>query len=137
MGFRFSNNVLVGVTCRLDGVDAGRSLAESHSSTPTTMAGHGTERRYTIAVLPGDGIGLEVMPPALRCLEAASKRFGFALEFRQFDWASCTYYHKHGQMMPNDWKSLLQQCDAIYFGAVGDPKTVPDHISLWGSLIAL
>ncbi|KAF8625753.1 hypothetical protein AX17_006779 [Amanita inopinata Kibby_2008] len=93
-------------------------------------------RSYTIAVLPGDGIGLEVMPPALRCLEAAAKRFGFTFEFRHFEWASCIYYNKHGKMMPDDWKRQLQACDAIYFGAVGDPATVPDHISLWGSLIA-
>lgn len=90
---------------------------------------------YTIAVLPGDGIGVEVMPPALRCLEAAAERFGFYLSFKEYDWASCTYYHKHGTMMPDNWKILLQECDAIYFGAVGDPATVPDHISLWGSLL--
>ncbi|KAF9458570.1 tartrate dehydrogenase [Collybia nuda] len=93
-------------------------------------------RSYTIAVIPGDGIGLEVMPPALRCLEAAATRFGFKLEFRSFPWASCTYYLKHGTMLPSDWKELLQACDAIYFGAVGDPATVPDHISLWGSILA-
>jgi len=92
-------------------------------------------RSYIIAVLPGDGIGLEVMPPALRCLEAAARRFGFQFEFRHFPWASCTYYHEHGIMLPKDWKQQLQQCDAIYFGAVGDPATVPDHISLWGSLL--
>lgn len=92
-------------------------------------------RSYTIAVLPGDGIGLEVMPPALRCLEIAAARFGFTLNFRNFDWASCSYYLEHDKMMPDDWKELLQQCDAIYFGAVGDPARVPDHISLWGSLL--
>ena len=74
-------------------------------------------RSYTIAVLPGDGIGLEVMPPALRCLEAAAKGFGVKFEFRHYEWASCTYYHKHGTMLPSDWKQLLQACDAIYFGA--------------------
>jgi isocitrate/isopropylmalate dehydrogenase len=74
-------------------------------------------RSYTIAVLPGDGIGLEVMPPALRCLEAAGKRFGFQLNFRHYDWASCRYYNQHGVMVPNNWKGLLQACDAIYFGA--------------------
>jgi len=74
-------------------------------------------RSYTIAVLPGDGIGVEVMPPALRCLESAAKRFGFQLDFRHYGWASCTYYNKHGTMMPANWKQLLQACDAIYFGA--------------------
>ena len=74
-------------------------------------------RTYIIAVLPGDGIGLEVMPPALRCLEAAAKAFSFNLEFRHYPWASCTYYHQHGKMLPDDWKELLKACDAIYFGA--------------------
>lgn len=92
-------------------------------------------RVYTIAVLPGDGIGHEVMPPALRCLEVAAARFGFSFEFRHFDWASCAYFLKHGDMLPSNWKSLLQECDAIFFGAVGDPATVPDHVSLWGSLL--
>lgn len=94
-----------------------------------------SSRSYTIAVLPGDGIGLEVTPPALRCLEAASTRFGFTLSFKHFEWASCTYYLKHGVMMPDDWKAQLQTCDAIFFGAVGDPARVPDHVSLWGSLL--
>lgn len=78
-------------------------------------------RSYTIAVIPGDGIGLEVMPPALRCLEAAAKRFGFQLEFRHYDWASCRYYNQHGTMVPDGWKELCQACDAIYFGA-GAPQ---------------
>ncbi|KAH8113818.1 tartrate dehydrogenase [Phellopilus nigrolimitatus] len=94
-----------------------------------------TPRTYTIAVLPGDGIGLEVTPPALRCLEAAAARFGFALAFRHFAWASCAYYLAHGDMLPDDWKAQLQACDAIFFGAVGDPARVPDHVSLWGSLL--
>lgn len=97
---------------------------------PTTA-----QRSYTIAVLPGDGIGTEVTPPALRCLDAAAERFGFKLHYKVFDWASCDYYVEHGTMMPDDWKAQLQACDAIYFGAVGDPARVPDHISLWGSLL--
>lgn len=75
------------------------------------------QRSYIIAVLPGDGIGLEVTPPALRCLEAAALRFRFRLEFREYPWASCTYYLQHGTMVPQNWKSLLRECDAIYFGA--------------------
>ncbi|WP_269058594.1 isocitrate/isopropylmalate family dehydrogenase, partial [Ralstonia solanacearum] len=51
------------------------------------------------------------------------------------DWASCDYYAQHGQMMPDDWKAQLKGMDAIYFGAVGWPATVPDHVSLWGSLL--
>ncbi|HVZ44853.1 MAG TPA: tartrate dehydrogenase [Ramlibacter sp.] len=90
---------------------------------------------HTIAVIPGDGIGKEVMPEGLRVLEAATRRFGIQLEWRHIDWASCDYYAEHGTMMPADWKGQLAGCDAIYFGAAGWPATVPDHISLWGSLI--
>jgi len=90
---------------------------------------------FDIAVIPGDGIGKEVIPEGLRVLEAAAKRFGLALRFTPIEWASCDYYAAHGQMMPDDWKDRLQAMDAVYFGAVGWPATVPDHISLWGSLI--
>ena len=92
-------------------------------------------KTYRVAVIAGDGIGKEVMPEGLRALDAASKRFGFELAFTTIDWASCDYYAKTGQMMPDDWKSQLQGMDAIYFGAVGWPETVPDHVSLWGSLL--
>lgn len=94
-----------------------------------------TNRRYSIAVIAGDGIGKEVMPEGLRVLEAAAKKFGFALDQHEKDYASCDYYLQHGRMMPEDWKAQLQPMDAIFFGAVGDPARVPDHISLWGSLI--
>jgi len=90
---------------------------------------------FRIAVLPGDGIGKEVMPEGLKVLEKAASKFGLSLSFEHHDWASCDYYAKHGQMMPDDWKSRIQDCDAIYFGAVGWPATVPDHVSLWGSLL--
>jgi len=90
---------------------------------------------YRIAVLPGDGIGKEVMPEGLRVLEAAARRFGIGLETVHFDWAHCDYYARHGQMMPDDWKAQLQGVDALYFGAVGWPALVPDHVSLWGSLL--
>jgi tartrate dehydrogenase/decarboxylase/D-malate dehydrogenase len=88
-----------------------------------------------IAAIPGDGIGKEVMPEGLRVLEAASRRFRLGLDFTHIEWASCDYYAKTGVMMPEDWKSRLDGMDAIYFGAVGWPATVPDHISLWGSLL--
>lgn len=91
--------------------------------------------KYRIAVIPGDGIGTEVMPEGLRVLDAACKRFAIELEYEHIDWASCAYYEKHGQMMPDDWKAQLQRCDAILFGAVGWPARVPDHVSLWGSLL--
>lgn len=90
---------------------------------------------YRIAVIPGDGIGCEVMPEGLRVLDAAAGRFGIALEYRHIDWASCDYYTQYGQMMPDDWKIQLAGIDAILFGAVGWPAKVPDHISLWGSLL--
>lgn len=92
-------------------------------------------KRYKIAVIPGDGIGKEVMPEGLRALQAASQRFGFELELEHIEWASCDYYAAHGQMMPDDWKARLAGKDAILFGAVGWPATVPDHVSLWGSLL--
>lgn len=88
-----------------------------------------------IAVIPGDGIGKEVMPEGLRVLKAAALRFDIDLEFVDIEWASCDYYAKTGDMMPPDWKAQLIGMDAIYFGAVGWPATVPDHISLWGSLL--
>ncbi len=90
---------------------------------------------FRIAVIPGDGIGKEVMPEGLRVLEAAAGRFGLRLSYRHIEWASCDYYASTGQMMPEDWKRQLSGMDAIYFGAVGWPATVPDHVSLWGSLL--
>jgi tartrate dehydrogenase/decarboxylase/D-malate dehydrogenase len=91
--------------------------------------------RYRIAVIAGDGIGPEVMPEGLRALDAAGQRFGITLEYRHIDWANCEYYARTGQVMPDDWKAQLSGVDAIYFGAVGWPVAVPDHISLWGSLL--
>jgi len=91
-------------------------------------------RPHRIAVIPGDGIGKEVVPEGLRVLEAVARKFGIAFEWREFDW-SCDYYAKHGRMMPEDWFETLSPYDAIYYGAVGWPATVPDHVSLWGSLI--
>ncbi|WDD91036.1 tartrate dehydrogenase [Burkholderia sp. FERM BP-3421] len=90
---------------------------------------------YKIAVIPGDGIGREVMPEGLRVLDAITQRFGLRFDLTPIEWASCDYYTQHGQMMPADWKPQLAHQDAILFGAVGWPATVPDHVSLWGSLI--
>ncbi|NLJ61936.1 MAG: tartrate dehydrogenase [Alcaligenaceae bacterium] len=92
-------------------------------------------KTHKIAVMAGDGIGVEVMPEALRVLETVSKKHGIALEYETFDWSSADYYHKHGQMLPDDWFEQLRGFDAILFGAVGWPVVVPDHISLWGSLL--
>jgi len=94
-----------------------------------------TNRRYTISVIPGDGIGKEVLPEGIRVLERAAQLHGFTLDQQWHDFASCDYYLKHGVMMPEDWKAQIGSPDAIFFGAVGWPDTVPDHISLWGSLI--
>ena len=94
-----------------------------------------TNRVYRIAVIAGDGIGKEVVPEGVRILERAAKAFGFELKLDWFDFASCDYYAKHGRMMPEDWKEQIGRHDAIFFGAVGWPATVPDHVSLWGSLI--
>jgi tartrate dehydrogenase/decarboxylase / D-malate dehydrogenase len=94
-----------------------------------------TNRVYRIAVIAGDGIGKEVVPEGVRVLEAAAKKFDFELRQDHFDFASCDYYEKHKRMMPQDWKERIGGHDAIFFGAVGWPAKVPDHISLWGSLI--
>ena len=93
------------------------------------------KNRLNIATIPGDGIGKEVIPEGIKVLEKVSKKFDINLHFEHFDFSSCDYYNKHGQMMPDDWKSKISNHDAIYFGAVGWPESVPDHISLWGSLL--
>jgi len=90
--------------------------------------------QHRIAVIPGDGIGKEVVPEGLRVLDTVARKFSIDLELDHFDW-SCDYYLKHGTMMPEDWKDQIGRHDAIFFGAVGWPAAVPDHVSLWGSLI--
>lgn len=89
----------------------------------------------TIAVIPGDGIGKEVVPEGLRALDAAARAWGIELGYEHFDFASCDWYERHGTMLPPDWKERLGRHDAIFFGAVGWPARVPDHVSLWGSLL--
>jgi len=93
------------------------------------------DRLYRIAVIPGDGIGKEVMPEGIRVLERAAVIYGFSIEQKWHDFACCDYYTRHGRMMPEDWKEQIGSPDAIFFGAVGWPDTVPDHVSLWGSLL--
>lgn len=90
---------------------------------------------FKIAVLAGDGIGKEVMPEGLKILSAVKKKFNLPIKINSFDWANCDYYAAHQKMMPDNWFDILKEYDAIYFGAVGWPSTVPDHISLWGSLL--
>jgi tartrate dehydrogenase/decarboxylase / D-malate dehydrogenase len=92
-------------------------------------------RTHRIAVLPGDGIGKETVPEALKVLDAAAHRFGFGLAYTHYDW-SCETYQKTGAMMPPDGLDRLRDSDSILLGAVGWPG-VPDHISLWGLLIPI
>lgn len=91
--------------------------------------------KHRIAVIPGDGIGKEVVPEGLRVLDAAARKFGIDLQFDAFDFSSWDYYERHGKMLPDDWKAQVGGHDALYFGAVGWPEKIPDHISLWGSLL--
>jgi len=92
-------------------------------------------KNYKIATIAGDGIGKEVVPESIKILKEAARKHQFQIQFDEFDFASCDYYKKNGKMLPNDWKEKIRKHDAIYFGAVGDPSKVPDHISLWGSLL--
>jgi len=88
-----------------------------------------------IAVIAGDGIGKETVPEGLRVLDAAARKFGIELKFDHFDFSSWDYYEKHGKMLPDNWKDQIGGHDAIYFGAVGWPEKIADHVSLWGSLL--
>ncbi|MFL6712932.1 MAG: tartrate dehydrogenase, partial [Sulfurifustis sp.] len=90
---------------------------------------------YKIAVIPGDGIGKEVVPEGIRVLEAAGRKFGIQFVWETFPW-SCEYYATHGRMMPADGLDRIRHHDAIFLGAVDFPG-VPDHVSLWGLLIPL
>jgi tartrate dehydrogenase/decarboxylase/D-malate dehydrogenase len=92
-------------------------------------------RTHRIAVIPGDGIGREVIPAGLSAIEATGRRFGFSCETVSFDW-SCERYRAEGRMMPDDGLRQLQGFDAIYLGAVGYTG-VPDHVSLWGLLLPI
>jgi tartrate dehydrogenase/decarboxylase/D-malate dehydrogenase len=93
------------------------------------------DRNYKISVIPGDGIGKEVMPEGVRVIERAAGLYGFTVEQAWHDFANCDYYARHGQMMPDDWKAQIGLPDAIFFGAVGWPDTVPDHVLLWQSIL--
>jgi len=90
---------------------------------------------YQVAVIPGDGIGKEVVPAAQRVLEAAGRRWGFGIDWTSFEWG-CEYYVRTGEMMPSGALEQLAPHDAIFLGAVGYPG-VPDHVSLWGLLIPI
>jgi tartrate dehydrogenase/decarboxylase/D-malate dehydrogenase len=90
--------------------------------------------QHTIAVIPGDGIGREVIPEGVRVLEAVGAKHGIQFRWQEYPW-SCDWYKAHGRMCPEDAPDILRKSDAVFFGAVGNPSIVPDHISAWGLLI--
>src|ERR1700676_208860 len=92
-------------------------------------------KRFSIAVIPGDGVGQEVTPAAQRVLDVAGRKFDAAFDFQEFAWGAA-YYFKNGRMMPGNAIELLRVKDAILLGAVGDPK-IPDHITLNGLLLPI
>src|SRR5215471_8936539 len=92
-------------------------------------------KNYRIALIPGDGIGKEVIPPAVSILTAVGSRHGFGFEWTEFDWG-CERLLRSGEIMPADGVEQLKDHDAILLGAVGAPE-VPDHISLWGMLLPI
>lgn len=107
------------------------SIASLTSFISSAMA----QKTLKIAVIPGDGIGVEVMPYGVECLKAAGALYDIDFQFEEFDFSSVAHYKKHGDMLSPDWKETLVKFDAIYFGAVGMPDEVPDEVSLWGSLL--
>ena len=92
-------------------------------------------KTYKIASLPGDGIGKEVLPEGIKILKEVAEKHQFKIQFDEFDFASCDFHAKHGKMLPDNWKEKIGSHDEIFFGAVGMPDQVPDHVSLWGSLL--
>src|SRR3989339_1151408 len=102
---------------------------------PSSSPNGGSMKRYQIAVIPGDGIGKEVVPEGMAVLEAAGRAFDIAFEWQIYSW-SCETYLKTGRMMPADGLEQLRGAHAIYLGAVGFPG-VPDHVSLWGLLLPI
>ena len=94
-------------------------------------------RTYNIAVIPGDGIGMEVMPEGVKALQAAQDvAGGFELRFEDLPWGT-EYYLKTGSMLPADGLKILEKFDAIYLGAVGMPALAADNITLWGLLLTI
>jgi len=92
--------------------------------------------KFKIAVIPGDGIGQEVVPAGIKVLNKTAEVFGnFVFKFEEFEW-NCEYYIKNGKMMPDNGIDILKNYDSIFLGAVGHPK-VPDHVSLWGLLLPI
>ncbi|MBM7631003.1 tartrate dehydrogenase [Geomicrobium sediminis] len=94
-------------------------------------------KKFEVACMPGDGIGVEVVPEAMRVLEAVAKiHGGLMFSFDTFYW-NCDYYVQHGRMMPEDGLDRLSQYDSVFLGAIGDVTKVPDHISVWESILTI
>jgi len=94
-------------------------------------------KQFNLAVIPGDGIGKEVVPAAREVLDVAAEiHGGLRFSYQDFPW-SCEFYLREGRMMPEDGIDTLKGFDAIFLGAVGDPERVPDHVSLWGLMLPL
>src|SRR5215218_4923987 len=91
--------------------------------------------RYRVAVIPGDGIGNEVTPAAIEALDACAAAHGFSVDWASFPWGSAHYF-AHGRMMPDDALEQLRPFDAIFFGAVGDPR-IQDNVTLNGLLLPI
>jgi tartrate dehydrogenase/decarboxylase/D-malate dehydrogenase len=91
--------------------------------------------RYRVAVIPGDGIGTEVTPAAIEALDACAAAGGFSFDWASFPWGSAHYF-AHGLMMPDDALDQLRPFDAIFFGAVGDPR-IQDNVTLNGLLLPI
>jgi tartrate dehydrogenase/decarboxylase / D-malate dehydrogenase len=91
--------------------------------------------QYTLSSIPGDGIGLEVLPVGQQLINAVAEKCGFSVRWKAYDW-SCQRYAETGSMMPDDAIDQLKDCDAIFLGACGWP-TVPDHVSLWNMLLPM
>jgi tartrate dehydrogenase/decarboxylase / D-malate dehydrogenase len=122
----------IGARTSLSGLSSGK---DARCAGRATAYGGNAMSQYKIAVIPGDGIGKEVVPEGIRVLEAAGAKFGVSFRWDEFPW-SCDYYLKTGRMMPEDGLAQIRNHDAIFLGAVGFPG-VPDHISLWGLLIPI
>src|SRR6267154_3267225 len=114
-----------------------RRRGRTHAAPAHQAHGVAMERKFRIAVIPGDGIGNEVVPEGLRVLDrlAATSGGTLAFEYESFPWG-CEYYLRSGRMIDDDALARLSPFDAIYFGAVGWPG-VPDHVSLWGLRLAI
>ena len=92
-------------------------------------------KEYKIASITGDDIGKAVVPEGIKILKKVAEQYQLKIHFDEFDFASSDYYSKHGTILPDNLKNQIGKHDVIFFGAVGMPDQLPDHISLWGSLL--